>query len=75
MQTRSNKILVLLYLLSGLITRPTRAQNLNASVTGLVSDPAGALVPNVRLTLRALTTEAVSKTTSDSAGLPEYGLR
>src|SRR5437867_3977345 len=72
MQTRSNKIFVLLFLLSGLITRPARAQNLNASITGVVSDPAGALVPHVRLTLRALTTQAISRTMSDSTGLYSF---
>ncbi len=45
------------------------AQGSNASISGIVEDPTGAAVPNAELTLRALSTGAVAKTTSGSDGL------
>jgi hypothetical protein len=72
MHARSNRILVLCFLLVGSFPRWARPQIFNASVTGVVSYPIGGLVPNARLTLRALKTEPVSKTASDSAGLYSF---
>jgi hypothetical protein len=45
------------------------AQSFNATISGSVSDPSGASVPDVELTLTAVTTGAVAKTTSNSDGL------
>ena len=72
MHTRSKRILVLCFLLLNSFPLSARPQSLNASITGVVSDPTGGLVPNVRFTLRALTTGAISKTMSDSAGLYSF---
>ena len=44
-------------------------QSFNASISGTVTDPSGAVVPNARLELTAVATGAVAKATSDPAGL------
>jgi hypothetical protein len=45
------------------------AQSFNASVSGTVTDPSEAVVPNVQLTLTAVATGAVAKATSGPDGL------
>ena len=45
------------------------AQSFNATISGSVSDPSGASVPDVELTLTAVATGAFAKTTSNSDGL------
>jgi hypothetical protein len=53
-----------------LMSTPTmRAQSLNASISGVVKDPAGAAVPSAGLTLRALSTGYTVRTASGSDGL------
>src|SRR5437764_12814458 len=46
-----------------------RAQSLNASINGMVKDPAGAAVPGADLTLRALSTGYTKRAASGSGGL------
>jgi len=50
-------------------TSPMRAQSLNASINGVVKDPAHAAVPGADLTLRALSTGYTMRATSGSDGL------
>ncbi|MGH9404990.1 MAG: carboxypeptidase regulatory-like domain-containing protein [Terriglobia bacterium] len=45
-----------------------RAQNLNASIGGLVLDPSGAAVPNARLTFTNIATHSSRTTATNSAG-------
>jgi hypothetical protein len=46
-----------------------RAQSLNASLSGTVTDPSGSVIPNAELVLTSLTTGSVVKTTTGSEGL------
>jgi len=48
------------------------AQSMNASIGGTVMDPTGAAVPNVQLSLTAVATGAVSRTTSGPDGLYSF---
>jgi Carboxypeptidase regulatory-like domain len=62
-------ILGLLLLLSfALLPEAARAQTVNATISGVVTDPSGAAIPNVAVTLTAVSTGAVAQTTSDSSG-------
>ena len=45
------------------------AQNFNGSISGMVTDPSAAVIPGAQLTLIALGTKAVAKTTTNEAGL------
>ena len=72
MRTDSRGILMLSFLLVVLLPIRARPQSFNASITGTVSDPAGAVVPSANLSLRAIGTGATSRTTSDSAGLYSF---
>ena len=72
MRTDSRGILMLSFLLVVLLPIWARPQSFNASITGTVSDPAGAVVPSANLSLRAIGTGATSRTTSDSAGLYSF---
>jgi hypothetical protein len=46
-----------------------RAQSFNASISGTVTDPTGAVVPEAQLTLTAVATAAVAKFTTGTDGL------
>jgi hypothetical protein len=48
------------------------AQTMNGSISGTVVDPSGAAVPGAELTLTAVGTRAVAKTTSDPAGIYSF---
>src|SRR5215831_11102516 len=45
------------------------AQSTNATMSGTVSDPTGAAVPNVQLTLTSVATGSVARTTTGPDGL------
>ena len=64
----------LLFLVAGFLLVPSImwGQALRGSISGTVSDPSAAVVPNAQLTLRALATGAVTKTTTGSDGLYSY---
>src|SRR5689334_7545498 len=62
-------LLLLLISLSCFAPALVWAQGANASISGTVTDPSGAVVPNAELSLRALATGAVMKATSGSDGL------
>src|SRR5439155_12856752 len=72
MRTNSRGILMLSFLLVVLLPIWAWPQSFNASITGVVSDPTGAVVPSANLSLRAIGTGATSRTTSDSAGLYSF---
>lgn len=49
-----------------------RAQSFNASINGTVTDPSGAVIPNVELTLTAVATGATAKVTTGADGLYRF---
>jgi hypothetical protein len=49
-----------------------RAQSFNATISGAVSDPTGATIPNATVTLRAVATGTVLKTTTGPDGLYRF---
>jgi hypothetical protein len=51
-----------------LYTIPASADNVYASIRGVVTDPAGAAVPNAMITATNIDTGIVTKTTSSGAG-------
>src|SRR5437762_9072505 len=57
-----------------LMLRPAllHGQSLNASISGEVTDPSGAAIPNAQLTLRALATGAVANAATDAGGLYRF---
>ena len=61
-----------LLVVSLFIRVPLGAQSLNASLSGTVTDPSGAVIPEAELTLRAVTTSAVVRVTSGTDGLYSF---
>src|SRR5207302_2494388 len=59
-------VLCLVFLL---VPAQMRAQSLNASISGSVTDPSGAAVPGAELTLKYVGTEAEGRVPSGSDGL------
>ncbi len=55
--------------LSLLLAPACLAQSFNASISGTVTDPSGAAVPNTEVTLTSVETSSVAKTTTGSDGL------
>ena len=68
MLRRVSRLTACLLLLSVCLVPPARAQVNNASVTGLVTDAAGAVVPNASVTLRNRATSVETSATTDSSG-------
>jgi hypothetical protein len=50
----------------------SQGQSIKGSISGTVTDPSGAVVPDAECTLRAVATEAVRKVTSGSDGLYRF---
>src|SRR5215510_13984038 len=50
----------------------TRAQNVNASLSGTVTDPSGAVVPDAELTLTAVGTGVATKIVAGPDGLYSF---
>lgn len=48
---------------------PAMAQTETAQVTGTVTDPSGAVIPNANVTVRSVGTQAVRVTTTNAAGI------
>ena len=46
----------------------SNAQEFRATISGVVADPSGAVVPNAAITVTEVNTGSISKTTSDAAG-------
>jgi hypothetical protein len=62
-----------LFLLSFLITTPTFAQNVTASITGVVTDPSGAVVVGAAVTAENVATGVKTNAASNGAGI--YAIR
>ncbi|HEX8175770.1 MAG TPA: TonB-dependent receptor [Pyrinomonadaceae bacterium] len=72
---KSNKLIGFAFLLLALVCAPSVfAQSDSGSITGTVTDPTGAVVPNAKVTATNLTTGEVRETTTSDQGtytLPE----
>src|SRR5579875_1918932 len=55
--------------LSFFIATPSRAQVTGATLTGTVTDPSGAVIPNAKVAIKNTSTGVVRNVTSDNAGL------
>ena len=55
-------------LLSCLFSEPLRAQSIYATVTGVVSDPASAVIPNATVKLKNEQSGSLRETTSNAEG-------
>jgi hypothetical protein len=62
------KGIVFWMILAFLIPTRLEAQSFNASIRGTVTDPSGATIPNVEVTLTAVDTKAVAKQTTGADG-------
>ena len=62
-------IVVIAFLAAILSFPPAHAQNINASVSGTVKDPSGAVIPSAEVSLKSLATGAVFKITTNESGL------
>ena len=69
LQAKSTRLLLACLLLVTIFIPSGRAQSLNASLSGTVTDPSGSVIPNAELMLTSLTTNSVVKTTTGSEGL------
>src|SRR6185437_6332896 len=61
-------VLILAAIVFGCCAVPTYAQLSSASVTGIVRDSSGSVIPNVKLVLRNVDTTVERNTTSNGAG-------
>src|SRR5918992_923023 len=68
MLRRVPRAIAFLLLLSACLTLDASAQVNTASVTGLVTDTAGAVVPNASVTLKNKATNVETTATTDSSG-------
>jgi hypothetical protein len=66
------RVFLVLALGGAFLPNLARAQSFNASISGTVTDPSGAVVPNAQIALTAVGTGAVSKAASNEAGLYSF---
>jgi hypothetical protein len=69
MPSKNPRVWVVFLLLISLLPGSGAAQSFNATISGSVTDPSGASVPDVELTLTAVATGAVAKATTGPDGL------
>ncbi len=70
--TRTQAGVPMFFLLAALLPIWALAQSFNATISGTVTDPTGAVVPNVELRLTAVATGAVAKFTTGPDGLYSF---
>jgi hypothetical protein len=68
MNSKATKLLVLTWILGFLFSAPLRAQVSGATLSGTVTDPSGATVPNAQITITDLGKQASRTVTTDSDG-------
>jgi hypothetical protein len=73
MKSRCLGFLGFVFVVVMLFSAWSEGQSINSSISGLVSDPSGAVVPNASCTLRALGTEATVKVTTGNDGRYRFG--
>src|SRR5215475_6948863 len=73
MQTRTNYLRVIALAILLVCTAATWAQTITGSVSGTVTDPSGAVVPNAKVQATNVETGVVTETTTNNDGL--YNLR
>ena len=75
MHARRIFALLMITLLSGVLIRSAVAQSLvSGDVTGIVSDPSGAVVPNATVTIKNNGTGPTQSATSNAAGVYRFSL-
>ncbi len=72
MEKRGIVALGLSCLFALLLSGSLQGQSTNATLSGTVTDPTGAAVPNVQLTLTSVATGTVNKTASGPDGLYSF---
>jgi hypothetical protein len=72
MAVKHAKMWVFSLLLALLLPALGRAQSFTATITGTVTDPSGATVPNTQITLTYVSTGATAKATSGPDGLYSF---
>lgn len=72
MATSRSRLLLILGLLFLAVTVQSFAQTSRGTVTGVVTDPSGAVVPNATVTLSSTGTGVVSTTTTNTAGIYRF---
>src|SRR3954466_11014046 len=75
MSARNCFLLVFTLLLAGLIAIPVAAQNIvSGDVTGIVSDPSGAILPNTQVTLKSNANGQTRTVASNPQGVFRFSL-
>ncbi len=69
---RCKRTCVVNFFLIALLPASNWAQSLNATLTGTVTDPSGAVIAGVELTLTSVATGTVRQSTTDAAGLYSF---
>jgi len=75
MVSRNSIVIVVTLLLAGLVATPMMAQNLvSGDITGIVSDPSGAILPNAQVTLKNNNNGQTQTATTNPQGVYRFSL-